>query len=67
MGIKLVAFDLDGTILDHTNRPSQRALETIQTLIDRGVHVASISGRSISKSQLPVSYTHLTLPTTPYV
>lgn len=53
MGIKLVAFDLDGTILDHTNRPSQRALETIQTLIDRGVHVASISGRSISKSQLP--------------
>lgn len=59
MGIKLVAFDLDGTILDHENKPSQAALETVQSLIDQDVHVASISGRSISKSQQPFE-THTT-------
>lgn len=59
MSIKLVAFDLDGTILDHENKPLQAALETVQSLIDRGVHVASISGRSISKSQQPFK-THTT-------
>lgn len=51
--IELVAFDLDGTVLDHENRPSKVALETIASLFDRGIHVASISGRSISKSQGP--------------
>ena len=59
MGIKLVAFDLDGTILDHENKPSKAALETVQSLIDRDIHVASISGRSISKSQQPFK-THTT-------
>lgn len=51
--IKLVAFDLDGTVVDHANRPTPSTLETIGRLIEAGVHVASISGRSISKSQYP--------------
>lgn len=51
--IKLVAFDLDGTVVDHENRPTPSTLETIRHLIDAGIHVASISGRSISKSQYP--------------
>lgn len=51
--IKLVAFDLDGTVVDHHNVPNQSTLETIRKLIDAGIHVASISGRSILKSQFP--------------
>ena len=51
--IKLVAFDLDGTVVDHENKPTPSTLTTIRTLIDEGIHVASISGRSISKSQFP--------------
>ena len=51
--IKLVAFDLDGTVVDHQNVPTQSTLETIQKLIESDIHVASISGRSISKSQFP--------------
>ena len=44
---------MDGTVVDHENRPTPSTLETIRQLIDRGIHVASISGRSVSKSQLP--------------
>ena len=51
--IKLVAFDLDGTVVDHRNVPTQSTLDTIGKLIDAGIHVASISGRSVSKSQFP--------------
>jgi Cof subfamily protein (haloacid dehalogenase superfamily) len=51
--IKLVAFDLDGTVVDHENVPTRSTLETIERLIDQGIHVASISGRSISNSQRP--------------
>ena len=51
--IKLVAFDLDGTVVDHENIPTKSTLETIEKLIDRGIQVASISGRSISNSQRP--------------
>jgi Cof subfamily protein (haloacid dehalogenase superfamily) len=51
--IKLVAFDLDGTVVDHENKPTPSTLKTIRKLIDAGIHVASISGRSISKSQSP--------------
>jgi Cof subfamily protein (haloacid dehalogenase superfamily) len=51
--IKLVAFDMDGTILDEESRLSQAALETIRKLLDRGIAVASNSGRSIRRSQEP--------------
>ena len=51
--IKLVAFDLDGTVVDHENRPNRNTLETIEKLIGDGIQCTSISGRSVSKSQHP--------------
>jgi hypothetical protein len=51
--VKLVAFDLDGTVVDHQNVPTKATLETIERLIAAGIHVASISGRSVSNSQRP--------------
>jgi len=53
--IKLVAFDLDGTILDGESRVSAKSVETIQRLLDKGLFVASISGRSIRRSQEPLA------------
>lgn len=51
--IDLVAFDMDGTVLDSESRLAASALETIAALIDRGVPTASISGRSIRRSLEP--------------
>ena len=53
--IKLVAFDMDGTILDEESRLSQESLRTIERLLDRGIAVASNSGRSIRRSQEPLA------------
>ena len=53
MPVKLVVFDLDGTVVDHEGKPTSSTLEKIRRLIDEGIPVASISGRSISKSQYP--------------
>ena len=53
MAVKLVVFDLDGTVVDHEGKPTSSTLEKIRRLIDEGIPVASISGRSISKSQYP--------------
>lgn len=43
--IKLVALDLDGTLLDSRLDVSQRTVKTIIDLINRGVYVALVSGR----------------------
>ena len=51
--IKLVAFDMDGTILDEESNISAASLRTIELLLERGVAVASNSGRSIRRSQEP--------------
>lgn len=53
--IKLVGFDLDGTILDGESRVSAQSIETIQRLLDKGLYVATISGRSIRRSQEPLA------------
>ena len=53
--ISLVAFDLDGTVLDHSGRPAPSALIAIRALVDRGIPIASISGRSIRRSLQPLS------------
>ena len=53
--IKLVAFDMDGTILDEESRLSQESLRTIERLLERGIAVASNSGRSIRRSQEPLA------------
>ena len=49
-----VVSDVDGTLMDHSYDLTP-AKETIKTL------------QKLSIPVIPVSYTHLTLPTTPYV
>ena len=51
--IRLVAFDLDGTILNHNNTPSDASMAAICDLLDRGVAVASMSGRNFERNQIP--------------
>ena len=51
--IRLVAFDLDGTILNHNNTPSDASMAAICELLDRGVAVASMSGRNFERNQIP--------------
>ena len=51
--IDLVAFDLDGTVLDSEGRLAASAVEAIEELIARGIPTASISGRSIRRGQYP--------------
>ena len=53
MVIKLVAFDLDGTVLNHSNTPSDASMAAIRAVLDRGVAVASMSGRNFERSQIP--------------
>lgn len=43
--IKLVALDLDGTLLDDHLDISNTTKETISNLVDRGINVALVSGR----------------------
>ena len=51
--IDLVAFDMDGTVLDSESRLADSAVEVIAALKARGVPTASVSGRSIRRSQEP--------------
>ena len=53
--IDLVAFDMDGTVLDSESRLAASAVQAIAGLIARGVPTASVSGRSIRRSQEPFS------------
>lgn len=50
---ELVTFDLDGTILNHSNTPSEMSMAAIRDLLDRGVAVASMSGRNFDRNQIP--------------
>ena len=45
--IDLVAFDLDGTVLDSEGRLAASAAVALEELIGRGIPIASISGRSM--------------------
>ena len=51
--IDLVAFDLDGTVLDSNHRLTDAAAATLTALAERGIPAASISGRSIRRSLEP--------------
>ncbi len=48
--IDLVAFDLDGTVLDPQSRLTDTAAATIADLVLRGITAVSISGRSIRRT-----------------
>ncbi len=45
---KLLAIDLDGTLLDHKGEPSPEDVLAIKSLIQRGVHVTILTGRLFS-------------------
>ena len=61
--IKLIATDMDGTFLNDQHQYDQDLLrKVLASCKEKDIYFAAASGRA-----LPVSYTHLTLPTTPYV
>ena len=49
MSIKLIATDLDGTLLNTNGEISQENLDAIHTLAEHGVHLVPASGRSYSE------------------
>ena len=51
--IGLVAFDLDGTLLNGLGGASTRSIDTLHRLLGAGISIASISGRNVQKSQAP--------------
>ena len=53
--VRLVAFDLDGTLLDDRGRMSNESVAALERLALSGIAMASISGRNVSKSLAPFS------------
>ena len=53
--IKLIAVDLDGTLLNSESRISNKNKRAIRECLNKGIKVVLSTGT--------VSYTHLTLPT----
>lgn len=47
MNIKLVALDLDGTLLDSRKNLSARNLQTLKACISKGIYVVPATGRTI--------------------
>ena len=45
MGIKLIAFDLDGTFLDDKKNCIKENMEAISAAAERGVHIVPSTGR----------------------
>ena len=52
----LIAFDLDGTILDSRKQISQHCIAVLERCIRQGIWVVPATGRTVDG---PVSYTHL--------
>ena len=48
--IKAVAIDLDGTLLTTDKKITPLTLAVLQAVMDRGVHVAIATGRSLATS-----------------
>jgi Cof subfamily protein (haloacid dehalogenase superfamily) len=44
--IRLIGIDVDGTLLDSEGHMPARNCEAIRTAVDRGIHVALVTGRS---------------------
>lgn len=45
MGIRLIAFDLDGTLLKNDKTISKRTMETLQRAADQGIYLVPSTGR----------------------
>ena len=53
MSVRLLAYDLDGTVVNDVNEVTDASLAALRRAVDAGVAVASISGRNVEKSQEP--------------
>jgi Cof subfamily protein (haloacid dehalogenase superfamily) len=51
MSIKMIAFDLDGTLLNEVQRISQKSLNEIRRAKERGIKISVATGRSFSASK----------------
>ena len=66
--VKLIASDLDGTLLQNgAHDVNPIVFDQIRTLKEHGIMFAAASGRQYLNLRRPVSYTHLTLPTSDLV
>lgn len=65
-GIKLVALDLDGTLLSDDLKVSARTVETIKELMNRGIQVAFVSGRTFRAVELVKKNALLEVPVVAY-
>lgn len=45
MGIKLIAYDLDGTLLDDEKRLPEENIAALRAAADRGIHIVASTGR----------------------
>ena len=51
MSIKMIAFDLDGTLLNEKQRISQKSLDEIRRAKEKGIKISVATGRSFSASK----------------
>lgn len=64
--VKLVALDLDGTLLDDHLDVSLRTKETIKNLVNRGIFVALVSGRMLKAAELVSRKLEMDIPIVAY-
>lgn len=53
MSIKLIAFDLDGTILNRDHEISERSVTALKQASEQGIHIVPATGRSYS--EIPIN------------
>lgn len=64
--VRLVALDLDGTLLDDNLEVSLKTREAIRNLINKGIYVALVSGRMLRAALLVSSMLKIDLPIVAY-
>jgi Cof subfamily protein (haloacid dehalogenase superfamily) len=64
--IKLIALDLDGTLLDDDLRVSKRTIEAIKELVCRGINVTFVSGRTYRAAEYIREHVLLDIPVVAY-
>lgn len=64
--VKLVALDLDGTLLDDNLDISERTKKTIIDLVNSGVHVSLISGRTYKATEFIRERLEVSIPVVAY-
>ena len=60
--VRLIAIDMDGTLLGPDHAVSQKNIEVILEAQSRGIEVVIATGRSYSEAKIPVTDAGLTVP-----